>query len=68
MCAVVFEEAGEPMEVQGIDPGRIVSKTVPLEDVPEVIASMDDFDTVGCRSATSSERERRGPPRRPHRF
>jgi len=47
MCAVVFEEAGEPMEVQGIDPGRIVSKTVPLEDVPEVIASMDDFDTVG---------------------
>jgi len=35
------------MEQDKIDPGRIVSETVSLEDVPDVIASMDDYDTVG---------------------
>jgi threonine dehydrogenase-like Zn-dependent dehydrogenase len=35
------------MERGKIDPGKIVSETVALEDVPDVIASMDDYDTVG---------------------
>jgi alcohol dehydrogenase len=42
-----YEEIFSMMERGKIDPGKIVSETVPLEEVPDVIASMDDFDTVG---------------------
>jgi alcohol dehydrogenase len=42
-----YEEIFSMMERGKIDPGAIVSETVTLEDVPEVIASMDDFETVG---------------------
>jgi alcohol dehydrogenase len=35
------------MEQDRIDPGKIVSETVSLEDVPDVIASVDDYETVG---------------------
>jgi len=35
------------METGKIDPGKIVSETVSLEEVPEIIASMGDYDTVG---------------------
>jgi alcohol dehydrogenase len=30
-----------------IDPGAIVSETISLSEVPETIASMGDYDTVG---------------------
>jgi len=42
-----YEEIFSMMERGKIDPGKIVSKTVSLEEVPEVIASMDDYETVG---------------------
>ncbi|MDR9381908.1 MAG: zinc-binding dehydrogenase, partial [Natronomonas sp.] len=42
-----YEEIFSMMEQGKIDPGKIVSKTVSLEEVPEVIASMDDYETVG---------------------
>ncbi|PSQ44381.1 alcohol dehydrogenase, partial [Halobacteriales archaeon QS_9_68_42] len=42
-----YEEIFSMMEQDKIDPGRIVSETVSLDEVPDVIASMDDYDTVG---------------------
>jgi alcohol dehydrogenase len=42
-----YEEIFSMMEQDKIDPGKIVSETVALDDVPDVIASMDDYDTVG---------------------
>ena len=42
-----YEEIFSMMERGKIDPGKIVSETVSLEEVPDVIASMDDFDTIG---------------------
>ena len=42
-----YEEIFSMMEQGKIEPGRIVSETVSLDDVPDVIASMDDYDTVG---------------------
>ena len=41
------EEIFSMMEQDRIDPGKIVSETVSLEDVPDVIASVDDYETVG---------------------
>lgn len=35
-----------------LDPGAIVSETVSLDQVPERIASMSDFDTVGIPVVT----------------
>ena len=42
-----YEEIFSMMERDKINPGEIVSETVSLEDVPDVIASMDDYGTVG---------------------
>ncbi|WP_254861337.1 zinc-dependent alcohol dehydrogenase family protein [Natronomonas gomsonensis] len=42
-----YEEIFSMMEQGKIDPGKIVSKTISLEEVPDTIASMGDFDTVG---------------------
>ncbi|MFQ3320542.1 MAG: alcohol dehydrogenase [Natronomonas sp.] len=42
-----YEEIFSMMEQGKIDPGKIVSRTVSLDDVPDVIASMDDYETVG---------------------
>jgi alcohol dehydrogenase len=42
-----YEEIFAMMERGKIEPGRIVSETVSLEEVPDVIASMDDYGTVG---------------------
>jgi alcohol dehydrogenase len=42
-----YEEIFSMMAQGKIDPGKIVSKTVSLEEVPEVVASMDDYETVG---------------------
>jgi alcohol dehydrogenase len=42
-----YEEIFSMMERGKIDPGKIVSQTVSLDEVPETIASMGDFDTVG---------------------
>ena len=41
------EEIFSMREQDRIDPGKIVSETVSLEDVPDVIASVDDYETVG---------------------
>ena len=36
------------MVVDGrLNPGRLVSRTVPLEEAGDVLASMDNFDTLG---------------------
>ncbi len=42
-----YEEIFSMMEQNKIDPGKIVSQTVSLQEVPDVIASMDDYATVG---------------------
>jgi alcohol dehydrogenase len=42
-----YEEIFSMMAQGKIDPGKIVSKTISLDEVPETIASMGDFDTVG---------------------
>jgi alcohol dehydrogenase len=47
-----YEEIFSMMERDKIDPGRIVSKTVALEDVPDVIASMGEYETVGIPVCT----------------
>jgi hypothetical protein len=35
-----------------LDPGAIVSETVALEDVPDRIAAMSEYDTVGIPVVT----------------
>ena len=42
-----YEEIFSMMEQGKIDPGKIVSDTITLDEVPETIASMGDYDTVG---------------------
>jgi alcohol dehydrogenase len=42
-----YDEMFRMMEAGKIDPGRIVSETVSLEEVPETVASMGDYGTVG---------------------
>jgi len=42
-----YEEIFSMMDRGKIDPGAIVSETVSLEEVPETIASMGEYDTVG---------------------
>lgn len=42
-----YDEIFRMMEAGTIDPGQIVSETISLEDVPDTIAAMDDYDTVG---------------------
>jgi alcohol dehydrogenase len=52
MPAHEYDEIFRMMETGKIDPGRIVSETISLEDVPETIASMGDYDTVGIPVCT----------------
>ncbi len=42
-----YDEIFSMMEADKIDPGKIVSETISLSDVPEKVAAMDEFDTVG---------------------
>lgn len=42
-----YDEIFSMMESGTIDPGAIVSETIALDAVPEKVASMDEFDTVG---------------------
>lgn len=47
MPAHEYEDIFRMMDAGTIDPGAIVSETVSLEEVPETIASMGEYDTVG---------------------
>jgi alcohol dehydrogenase len=47
-----YGEIFRMMERGTIDPGRIVSETIALEDLPETVASMGDYDTVGITVVT----------------
>jgi alcohol dehydrogenase len=42
-----YEEIFSMMERDKISPGKIVSETVSLEEVPETIASMGEYETLG---------------------
>lgn len=42
-----YDEIFSMMESGTIDPGQIVNETIALDAVPEKVASMDEFDTVG---------------------
>ncbi|MFC7155900.1 alcohol dehydrogenase catalytic domain-containing protein [Halomarina halobia] len=42
-----YEEIFSMMEAGRLDPGRIVSETIPLSAVPDTVASMGDYETVG---------------------
>jgi len=42
-----YEEIFRMMAQDKIDPGRIVTETVSLEEVPDVVQSMGDYETVG---------------------
>ncbi len=42
-----YEEIFSMMAGGSIDPGRIVSETISLEEVPATLERMSDFDTVG---------------------
>ena len=42
-----YDEIFRMMERGRLDPGKIVSETVSLEDVPEKIAALGDYETVG---------------------
>lgn len=42
-----YDQIFRMMETGKIDPGEIVSETISLEEVPDTIASMGDYDTVG---------------------
>ncbi len=47
-----YDEIFRMMEFGSIDPGRIVAETIALEDVPETIASLGNYDTVGIPVVT----------------
>jgi len=47
-----YEEIFRMMERGKIDPGRIVTETLSLEDVPDMIQGMGDYDTVGIPVCT----------------
>jgi alcohol dehydrogenase len=47
MPAHEYDEIFRLMSTGKIEPSRIVSETIPLERVPDTIASMGDYDTVG---------------------
>ena len=47
MPAHEYDEIFRMMETGKIDPGRIVSETISLDEVPDTVASMGDYDTVG---------------------
>jgi alcohol dehydrogenase len=42
-----YEEIFSMMAGGSIDPGRIVSETVSLEEVPATLERMSDFGTIG---------------------
>lgn len=42
-----YDEIFRMMERGKIDPGKIVTETVALEEVPDMVAGMGDYDTVG---------------------
>jgi len=42
-----FDEIFRMMETGKLDPSRIIGDTVSLDEVPETLASMSDFDTTG---------------------
>ena len=47
-----YDEIFSMIEHDKLDPGKIVTETVSLEDVPDVIASMGDYETVGIPVCT----------------
>lgn len=42
-----YDEIFSMMEAGTIDPGKIVSETISLDEVPDTVASMGEYDTVG---------------------
>lgn len=42
-----FDEIFDMMRTGKLEPSRIAAETVTLEEVPETLASMSDFDTIG---------------------
>ncbi|MEF8887433.1 MAG: zinc-dependent alcohol dehydrogenase family protein [Haloarculaceae archaeon] len=42
-----FDEIFDMMGSDKLDPSKIIGETVALDDVPEVLESMSDFDTIG---------------------
>ena len=48
-----YDEILRLMEDDRLDPGRIVGETVSLEEVPEVMERLDDFETLGIPVCTS---------------
>jgi alcohol dehydrogenase len=49
---VEYDEIFSMMETGKLDPGRVVGETVSLEDVPDVVESLGDYDTVGIPVCT----------------
>jgi len=47
-----YDEIFRMMDTGRLDPGRVVSGTISLADVPETIESMGDYDTVGIPVVT----------------
>jgi alcohol dehydrogenase len=48
-----YDEILRLMDAGRLDPGKIVGETVGLEEVPDVLARLDDFETVGIPVCTS---------------
>jgi len=42
-----FDEIFDMMQTDKLDPSKIIGDTVSLDDVPETLASMSEFDTIG---------------------
>lgn len=42
-----YDEIFSMMQAGTLDPGAIVSETISLDEVPQTVTSMDEFDTVG---------------------
>ena len=47
-----YDEIFRMVERGKLDPGAIVSETISLEDVPDRVAAMSEFDTVGIPVVT----------------
>ncbi|MGM0604753.1 MAG: zinc-dependent alcohol dehydrogenase family protein [Halobacteriota archaeon] len=47
MAPTRYDELFRMVETGALDPGAVVSETISLSDVPETLASMTDFETVG---------------------
>ena len=53
MPPVRYDELFRLIERGTLDPGLIVGETLSLDDLPETLASMDDYETVGIPVVTA---------------